>query len=101
MVALAGALTAKLNKKLGYCIRAWKYARIFAERANTRRNGLRIEAILVAQLHRPKFTAKDHAVAERKRLRQSFLKNLPPHGIRARLENRPETPSGPTRPRGV
>src|SRR6266702_2009211 len=138
MVALAGALTAKLNKKertagITGLIRGgvavtgssprlqtepprrvsstvfhtsrqscrWKYAGIFAERANTGRNGFRIEAILVAQLLRSKNTAEDHAVAERKRLRQSFLENLAPHGIRARLENRPEPPSGPTCPRGV
>src|SRR6266581_9489765 len=80
-------------------IRTGEYARIPSKLTDARRDGFRVHAILVAQLLCPVHSTQDDAIAKRERLRQRLLEHSAAHGIRARFQNGPQTPSRPTRSR--
>src|SRR5690348_12929069 len=68
---------------------------IDAEFAHIGGDGFGVEAVVVAELFRIVNAAENHFVSGRKRLWQSFLENFAAHGVGARLENGPQTASGP------
>src|SRR5215472_5913580 len=80
---------------LGNGIGTREYLRVLSKSANVGSDAFRIHAIVVTQLLRAVYAPENDAITEGQCLWQSLLEHFPPHGIRARLQNRPQTPPRP------